>query len=517
MPQSRFALACCLLLCCGNLPADSRPPQEAAQPATAATWQVQRSLRRIRQFDQQYRAVIAVDADRALAAAAAQDALPPADRDALALAGTVVLVKDNIDVAGLPTTAGSLALAANHSARDAPLVARLRTAGALVLGKANLSEWANFRSEHSISGWSAVGGQTRNAVDQSRSPCGSSSGSAVAVALGYVALAIGTETNGSIVCPAAVNGVVGFKPTKGLVSTAGIVPLAGSQDTAGPIADSVAGAALALSVMSDRKGDREDGRAATVATGLRRYADLPHLGGVRIGVLQNSQGFDPRRDAALAGVLESAEAQGAVLVHGLSLTPYPGFRDDAYSVLLYEFRRDIAAYFAGLANRYRNWDLSRLITFNRVHAARELSYFDQGIFELSQGVDLSEADYLATLARLREATREDGLDRLFGDHVLDAVIGITVGPAWVIDTVNGDAFFGPAMSTYPAIAGNPHITLPLARVAGLPLGISLVGERYADHHLARIAYRLEQQFMQGTLTGATAVAPAGQSTVIPRN
>lgn len=508
----RVALACCLLLGSVEVPADSTPPQDAVQ-TSSATWQVHRSLRRIRQFDGQYRAVIAVDARGAVGAAAQQDALPPADRDALPLAGTVVLVKDNIDMAGLPTTAGSLALAGNHSGRDAPLVAGLRGAGALILGKTNLSEWANFRSEHSISGWSAVGGQTRNAIDRLRSPCGSSSGSAVAVALGYVTLAIGTETNGSIVCPAAVNGVVGFKPTKGLVSTAGIVPLAASQDTAGPIADSVAAAALALGAMTEQGSDR----AAAVAAGLHRYARLAALNGIRLGVLQNSLGFDARRDAALAGVLSRAEDQGAVLVEGLSLQPYPGFDEDSYSVLLYQFRRDIAAYFAGLANDYRDWDLGRLIAFNQAHSAQELVYFDQGIFERSQGLALSEADYLERLAKIRRATREDGLDRLFRDHDLDAIIGITVGPAWVIDSVNGDAFFGPGMSSYPAIAGNPHITLPLASVAGLPLGISLIGERYADHRLARIAYRLEQQLMTGMPPGASRAPAASQPVINTRN
>jgi amidase len=491
MKSLRIALVACTIVCSWELPARGLPLQGAAE-VEGATLQVRQSLRRIKQFDQQYRAVIAVDAKAALTDAAQQDALTAADRDALPLAGTVVLLKDNIEMRGLPTTAGSLALAGHRSGRDAALVAQLRSAGALLLGKTNLSEWANFRSEHSISGWSAVGGQTRNAVDRQRSPCGSSSGSAVAVALGYVPVAIGTETDGSIVCPAAVNGVVGFKPSKGLVSTAGIIPLAASQDTAGPIAASVAQASLALSAMADR-GNAD---AETIVAGLRDYAGLHDLRGVRIGVLQNSLGYRGRRDAALTTVLKMAETAGAVLVSGLVLAPYPAFDDDSYSVLLYEFRRDIADYFAGLSNTYRDWDLARLIAFNEDHAPLELAYFDQGIFERSQQLALTEAQYLSALARIRQATREDGLDRLFGDHQLDVIAGITVGPAWVIDKVNGDAFFGPGVSSYPAIAGNPHITLPLTTVAGLPVGISLVGQRYADHRLAQIAYRLEQVFLE---------------------
>ncbi len=496
MKSRLMVMAACLLVCLGEQLVGSTGAQAAAPPGAAlpgaATEQVRKTLRRIKQFDQQYRAVIAVDTEQALAAAAQQDALTPAAGGALPLAGTVVLLKDNIEMLGLPTTAGSLALAGNHTGRDAPLVAQMRSAGALLLGKTNLSEWANFRSEHSISGWSAVGGQTRNAVDRQRSPCGSSSGSAVAVALGYVSLAVGTETDGSIVCPAAVNGVVGFKPTKGLVSGDGIIPLATSQDTAGPIADSVSMAALALSAMADQNSVE----ALNVAAGLRDYAGLPDLRGVRIGVLQNSQGYDTRRDQALTAVLDRAETAGAVLVSDLSLTPYPTFDDDSYLVLLYEFRRDIARYFASLSNTYRDWDLSRLIAFNKAHSSLELAFFDQGIFELSQQLTVSEQDYLDALARIRRATRDDGLDRLFRDHELDVIVGITLGPAWMIDTVNGDAFFGPGLSSFPAIAGNPHVTLPLAKVAGLPVGISLIGQRFADHRLAQVAYRLEQRVLE---------------------
>lgn len=484
-----LAIACCCVI---TMPAASELTGDITAKIAGhtakdgrATARVRDSLRRIDRFDAQYHAVIAVDAAAALTDAATQDAKTAEERAELTLAGSVVMVKDNISMRGMPTTAGSLALAANHSERDAQLVAQLRDAGALMLGKTNLSEWANFRSEHSISGWSAIGGQTRNAIDRNRSPCGSSSGSAVAVALGYANITIGTETNGSIVCPAAVNGVVGFKPTWGLVSGQGIVPLATSQDTAGPITATVAQAALTLSVIA--KPDYPE-----VTAGLLEHASLSDLQGIRIGVLGNSLGFDPRRDAALIEVLDIAAGDGAEPQYGLSLSPYPGFQEDAYAVLLYEFRQDIASYFAGLDNELADWDLTRLIAFNEEHASEELKLFDQGIFLLARDQEISPMEYRAAHQRIRRASREDGLDRLFESHRLDVILGVTVGPAWMIDEVNGDAFFGPSMSSYPAIAGNPHITLPLAQVGGLPLGISLVGKRFADHELARIAHRLER-------------------------
>ena len=416
------------------------------------------------------------------------------------LSGMPILLKDNIETRDLPTTAGSLALSRNETGRDAPLVAQLREAGAVILGKTNLSEWANFRSQHSSSGWSAVGGQTRNAVDPARTPCGSSSGSAVAVARGYVPMAVGTETNGSIVCPASVNGVVGFKPTKGLVPGAGIVPLASTQDTAGPIADSVATAAATLAVMSDQNA----AQAQAVRNGLLEVAGLASLNGLRIGVHIDSLGFDVRRDAELAKVLDTLRADGAQLVEGLSVERYPEFGEDAYSVLLYEFPRDLRAYFSTLEGPLAAMDLQALADFNSAHSALELAVFDQSIFLKALALKDSEADYRARLARIRGATRDEGLDRLFADHDLDAIVGITDSPAWMIDHVNGDASHGPGMSTEAAIAGNPHITLPLAQVGGLPVGVSLWGQRWKDDRLAQIAHRLEQLHPRPHYSWATA-------------
>ncbi|MHA7815815.1 MAG: amidase family protein [Pseudohaliea sp.] len=466
----------------------------AGPPAAGSALQaVDSALARIARSDASYGAVIAVDAAAARAAAAAQDALAPAEREALPLGGEPVLLKDNIESRELPTTAGSLALAENRTGRDAPLVAQLRAAGAIVLGKTNLSEWANFRSYHSVSGWSAVGGQTVNAVDPRRSPCGSSSGSAVAVALGYVDIAIGTETSGSIVCPAAANGVVGVKPTHGLVAGAGIVPIAASQDTAGPITRDVALAARTLAAMLDPEAPG----AAAVAAGLADVAGLADLGGVRIGVFANTTGYAAERDRELDAVLARARADGATVIPGLAIERYEGFRDDALAVLLYEFRRDLAAYLAGLPNAFAALTLEDLIAFNAGHPGRELRYFGQEIFLAARDLELDATGYETTRTRLRRLARQEGLDRLFAEAELDVLIGITEGPAWMIDPVNGDAFFGESMASLPAIAGNPHVTLPLGTVDGLPLGISLVGRRGEDHELLRIAHRLEALHRRG--------------------
>ena len=476
----RAALGTALLAAglCGQAVAQQDGAALSAEARTSA------AIARIEALDEQYRAVIVVDPS----AVAAARSLDRQRRAPGLLHGEPILLKDNIESVGLPTTAGSLALAANDTGRDADLVAALRSEGAVILGKANLSEWANFRSEFSSSGWSGVGGQTRNALDRARTPCGSSSGSAVAVALDYVDVAIGTETSGSIVCPASVNGVVGFKPTHGLVSGAGIVPLALTQDTAGPIADSVDLAARTLAVIANPAV----AGAGEIRQGLLRLDTPASLQGLRIGVFANTQGFDPRRDRELERSLALLREGGAELIPDLRIKPYEGYRQDSYDVLLWEFRRDINAYLAGLPNALNSLDLDGLIAFNAAHREEELRYFDQSIFLKAQAIADTEQDYLRKRAATRTAMREDGLDRLFSEHRLDALIGITDGPAWMIDWINGDAFFGPGMAGQAAVAGNPHITLPLGRVDGLPLGISLVGERWKDHRLAAIARHLEE-------------------------
>jgi len=471
------------------------PLAAAAQPGPVgiAEQRATTAIRAIEAHDDHYRAVIALDP---LATAEARSI----DRQRRApglLHGEPILLKDNIESLRLPTTAGSLALAGNITGRDAPLVAALRSEGAVILGKANLSEWANFRSRHSSSGWSAVGGQTRNAVDPARTPCGSSSGSAVAVALAYVDVAIGTETSGSIVCPAAINGVVGFKPTHGLVSGEGIVPLASTQDTAGPIARSVDLAARTLAVMANPAAPDAD----TIRSGLLSLDSAGSLDGLRIGVYANVLGYDPRRDAELMRIVSRLREAGVIIVEDLRIDPYDGYRDDAYKVLLWEFERDLDNYLAGLPNDLNSLSLESLVAFNLEHAELELQRFDQSIFLDAVELELSEQEYVRKRADTRRAMREDGLDRLFAEHQLDALIGITVGPAWMIDWVNGDAFFGKGMAGPAAVAGNPHLTLPLATVADLPLGISLVGERWQDHRLAAIA-RLLVQLVEADATDA---------------
>lgn len=442
------------------------------------------SLACIAASDQTFRAVIALNEAQARDAARAVDTSTRSG----ALAGLPVLIKDNVETRELPTTAGSLALAANSTERDAPLVAQLRAAGALILGKTNLSEWANFRSVHSSSGWSGIGGQTRNAIDPTRSPCGSSSGSAVAVARGYVPLAVGTETSGSIVCPAAVNGVVGFKPTHGLVSGEGIVPLAPSQDTAGPIADSVMTAAHALAVMANPSV--EAGKSARA--GLWDIDTLDSIEGLRIGVWTDSLGFDVRQDAALQSVLTTLADAGATIIDGIEVARYPSFSEDSYKVLLYEFRRDIQTYLQHAPETVTVHNLDDLIAFNRRQANSELSVFDQSIFLEAAALSDGEEEYRTRLERIHQAMGENGLEAAFRDQQLDAIVGITSSLAWKIDPINGDAWFGRGMASTAAIAGNPHITLPLAEIEGLPLGISLYGKRWEDHKVARIAHWLEQ-------------------------
>lgn len=449
----------------------------------SALEQLNQSLRQIEAKDDVYKAVIAT--------------LPSAKNEAqtldnsgtkLLLGGMPILVKDNIDLVGMPTTAGSLALIENYPSVDAPLVAQLKQAGGVVFGKTNLSEWANFRSEKSSSGWSGVGGQTKNAIDTNRTPCGSSSGSAVAVALNYVKVAIGTETNGSIICPSTINGVVGFKPTQGIVSGAGIVPLATSQDTAGPIANNIENASLVLSAMIAPETPAYN----ELTIGLRDLSSGDVLKGKRIGVLASVVGFDPRRDAILNTALDKLRAAGVIIIDDVNLSAYDEFGSESYQLLKYEFRRDLNNYFANRGNKLTGMTLEKLIAFNTDNSAAELQHFDQSIFEASQAIELSDKAFTKMFKRLKTATRKDGLDRAFSKHKLDAIIGISAGPAWLIDHVNGDSFFGPGMSTYPAIAGNPHITVPGGKIAHLPVGISFVGQRNQDHRLAQLVYRFTE-------------------------
>ncbi len=359
---------------------------------------------------------------------------------------------------------------------------RLREAGAIILGKTNLSEWANFRSEHSSSGWSAIGGQTRNPHDVTRSPCGSSSGSAVAVAAKLAVVAVGTETSGSVICPASLTGIVGLKPSMGLVSQSGIVPIAHTQDTAGPMAGNVKDAAILLNAMAyDRKED--------FTAGFNKDA----LVGKRIGVLRSTALFHECVAQVFDHAVKMLADAGAVIVDDLEMKSPKGFRRDSYNVLLYEFKHDIGVYLSSLPTATSVSNLQDLVAFNETHSEQEMPYFQQDIFTsaLSKG-SLTDEEYINALARIRQATRKDGIDRLRHDTPLDVLIAPTGGAAWKIDLINGDSYAGGAPAGYPAISGYPHITLPMGDLSGLPLGLSLMGGKSSDKLLLDLAYAFEQ-------------------------
>lgn len=407
--------------------------------------------------------------------------------------GLAVLVKDNIDVAGMATTAGSRALMANVRTKDAPVIARLRAAGVLIYGKTNLSEWANFRSEHSISGWSGVGGQTRNPHALDRNPCGSSSGSGAAVAAGIVSAAIGTETNGSITCPAAVNGIVGLKPTVGLVSRTGIVPISASQDTAGPMATDVRTAALLLTAMagsdtSDPMTREADARKTDYSAGL----DEASLKGMRLGVLRYATGWSPPVDAAFEAALKQLADAGAVLVDITDTPDRRAMGAAEYQVLLTEFKVGLNAYLVTTPRAVTARTLADVIAFNERDAARSLALFGQDILfkaEATKGLD--DADYLqARATSLKIAS--DFLTAAFRDHHVAALIAPTAPAAWKIDAVNGDqAPFGGA-GGLAAVAGTPHLTVPMGERLGLPLGLSFLGPAWSEARLLQLGAAWER-------------------------
>lgn len=433
-------------------------------------------------------AVIEVNPE-ALAIARALDA---ADGPRGPLFGIPVLLKDNIDTAdAMLTTAGSLALLDSRPRRDAALVARLRAAGAVVLGKTNLSEWANFRGERSISGWSARGGQTGNPWGAGRNPCGSSSGSGAAIAAGLAVLAVGTETDGSIVCPSSVNGLVGIKPTLGLVSRSGVIPIAASQDTAGPMTRRVADAALLLQVLAG--GDADDAATAAIPAGL--IAGLApvaprSLQGLRLGVVRNQTGFHAGVDALFESALQRLAAAGAELID-VRLDAAKTLDADETTVLEYEFKDGIERYLAGRDGGPKT--LADLIAFNTRMAALELPWFGQEVFLSAQRRgSLADRAYRDARARARRAAGRDGIDALLRRQRLAALLAPTMGPAWLTDPVLGDHFVGGGVSQMPAVAGYPHVTVPAGLVGGLPVGLSLVAGAWQDATLIGIAAACER-------------------------
>jgi amidase len=448
-------------------------------------------LARIEAIDPGLRSVLEVNPD-ALEIARAMDDERRAGDDRGPLHGIPVLVKDNIDTADrMRTTAGSLALGEVTPARDAFVVERIRDAGAVILGKANLSEWANFRSERSASGWSARGGQCRNPFAPDRSPCGSSSGSGVAVSANLCAVAIGTETDGSIVCPSSINGIVGIKPTLGLVSRSGVIPVAHSQDTAGPMARTVADAAALLTVLAG--ADERDAVTADarVEPDYTTFLDPDGLRGARIGAARNLAGFNDRVDRLFDDALDAMRALGAEIVDPADLPHKDELDEPEYEVLLYEFRADIEAYLATLGPSQPYRTLDALIAFNREHAEEEMPLFGQEVFEKAAAKGpLTEPAYLQALATCRRLARDEGLDAAFADHRLDALVAPSNQPAWLIDYANGDHYVG-GESTPAAVAGYPHLTVPMGFAFDLPIGLSFVGRPWAEGTLIRLASAFE--------------------------
>ncbi|GAB4516520.1 MAG: amidase [Amphiplicatus sp.] len=423
----------------------------------------------------------------ALEDARASDARRAAGAALGPLDGVPILLKDNIESADpMPTTAGALALEDNVTGRDAPLAAGLRAAGAVILGKTNLSQWANFRSNDSMSGWSALGGQVRNPHMLDRNPCGSSSGSGVAVAASLAAGAVGTETNGSIICPSTVNGIVGFKPTVGLVSQSHIVPISFSQDAAGPMTKTVRGAAMMLGAMATGEA-KTDYVAALDADALR---------GARIGVARFAQGENAQVTALFDAALEDLKAAGATLVEIEDFQPAADdFWSKARAVLEYEFKATVNDYLAEAAPAVETRDLDALIAFNEEHADVELALFDQSLFEASAARGgLDEPEYLEARAAIQRATREEGIDRLLAENEVDVIVSPSGPLPGRIDPVNGDVWPAWAGAGYlAAIAGYPHLSVPMGTVRGAPVGISFIGAKDDDARVLALGYAYEQR------------------------
>ena len=411
------------------------------------------------------------------------------------LHGIPVLIKDNIDTADrMTTTAGSLALEGSRPPKDAFIAARLREAGAVILGKTNLSEWANFRSTHSTSGWSGRGGQTRNPYALDRNPCGSSSGSGAAVAASLAAAAIGTETDGSIVCPSSANSIVGIKPTLGLVSRSGIIPIAHSQDTAGPMARTVTDAAVLLGALTGtdaRDPVTEQSRGKSFGD-YTKFLDQNGLRGARIGVARKFFGFSDKVDRLMQTAIDEMKRRGAHVIDPADVATAGKFDDSEFEVLLYEFKADLNSYLASLGPQARVKTLKEVIEFNEKNKEKEMPYFGQEIFIRAEAKGpLTSKAYRAALAKNLRLSRAEGINAVMLKHNLDALVAPTGGPPWPTDLINGDHFAG-ASSTPAAVAGYPNINVPAGYIFGLPVGISFFGRAYSEPTLIKLAYAFEQ-------------------------
>jgi amidase len=450
-------------------------------------------LERIKEVDGQIKSIIETNPD-ALRIAEESDKERKSGKVRSPLHGIPVLLKDNIDTADrMKTTAGSLALVDAPTPRDdAFLVQRLREAGAVILGKTNLSEWANFRSESSSSGWSGRGGQTKNPYMLDRSPCGSSSGSGAAIAANLAAVAIGTETDGSIVCPASINGIVGIKPTLGLVSRSGIIPIAHSQDTAGPMCRTVTDAAILLNAIVGT--DARDAITAQAAKGEKDYTRFLKKDGLksrRIGVMRQYFGRNERVDKLMETQIRVLKDGGAEVID-VTIPTFGKFGDAEYEVLLYEFKADLNRYLQGRGSRYKT--LAELIKFNEENVAKEMPYFGQEIFiKAEEKGDLDSREYRLALLQSKVMTQEQGIDAVMNKNKLDALFAPSNAPVWMIDLVNGDSptnYIG--SSSLAAISGYPNITVPAGFISDLPIGVSFFGRAFSEPVLLEIAYAFEQ-------------------------
>ncbi len=466
-----------------------------AQGSLSAERIAQLYLERIEKVDQRgpmLRSVLEINPD-ALAIAKSLDQEYKAKGPRGPLHGVPVLLKDNIDTADrMQTTAGSLALVGTPAPQDAWVAQRLRVAGAVILGKTNLSEWANFRSTRSTSGWSGRGGQTKNPYALDRNPCGSSSGSAAAISANLCALAIGSETDGSVVCPSSMCGIVGIKPTLGLISRSGIVPIAHSQDTAGPMARTVRDAALLLGALTglDPRDKATQASAGKSLTDYTQFCDAGGLRGAKIGIARQYFNIGPAVTAVMEQCIALMRGAGAEIIDPADLPSFETWRDTELQVLLYEFKSDLNAYLAARGTRMRSLD--DLMAFNRNHRSEEMPYFEQELFEQAQQKGpLTEKTYKDALATNHKLSRKEGIDAVIGKFKVDAIVAPTAGPSWLTDWVGGDRADSGCASP-PAVAGYPHVTVPAGFIFGLPLGISFFGAAWSEPKLIKYAYAFEQ-------------------------
>jgi amidase len=440
----------------------------------------------------QLNSVIEINPD-AMQIAAELDSEMAAGKSRGPLHGVPVILKDNIDTHDrMPTTAGATALSNSFPYKDSYIAKKLREAGAVILGKSNLSEWANFRAMISSSGWSGVGGQTKNPYVLDRNPCGSSSGSGVAVSANLCMVAIGTETNGSIVCPSNNNGIVGLKPTVGLISRSGIIPISFTQDTPGPMGRTVEDVAITLGALTgvDSTDTKTLSSKGHFQTDYTKYLKKDGVRGKRIGLLKKSMGFSDKVDTLMNKSIAWLKANGAEVIE-IEFPKGENYEDASFDVLLYEFKDGLNKYLGGLGENTPVKNLKELIDFNKSDTV-ELKYFDQKILEMAEKKgNLQSAEYRKALALMQKATREDGIDKVMNENKLDAIVAPTGSPAWKTDLILGDHFVG-GSSSLAAISGYPAITVPMGFVEGLPVGITFFGRAWNEPLLLEIAFSYEQ-------------------------